>query len=143
MANDPKQRPDILGTDHDKEVLRQCMERLTSRDQEILTLRHWQDLPYKEIARTLDIPEGTVMSRVFHARKRLRELLEQETRKEESSRRVQVVLHLEVPNDLTDEEKSRIAAEVARAVSDRNEELGGARLRLARSETWAVEEVEA
>jgi RNA polymerase sigma-70 factor (ECF subfamily) len=46
--------------------------RLSARDREILALRHFRDLPYLEIAETLDIPVGTVMSRLFHARRRLR-----------------------------------------------------------------------
>ena len=40
-----------------------------------------QEMPYAEIARTLDIPVGTVKSRMFHAVKRLRELLERPSRK--------------------------------------------------------------
>jgi RNA polymerase sigma-70 factor (ECF subfamily) len=48
---------------------------LQERDREILVLRHFQDLQYHEIAATLEIPIGTVMSRLFHARRRLRERL--------------------------------------------------------------------
>lgn len=48
---------------------------LSARDREMLALRHFQELSYLEIASTLGIPEGTVMSRLFHARKRLREKL--------------------------------------------------------------------
>jgi len=50
-------------------------QRLSARDREILTLRHFQELSYSEIARILAIPEGTVMSRLFHARVRLRAAL--------------------------------------------------------------------
>ncbi len=49
--------------------------KLSSRDREILGLRHFQELSYREIANALEIPEGTVMSRLFHARRRLREQL--------------------------------------------------------------------
>jgi len=52
-----------------------AFERLSARDREILSLRHFDDLAYKEIAHALDIPEGTVMSRLFHARRRLRDVL--------------------------------------------------------------------
>lgn len=48
---------------------------LSARDREILALRHFQELSYREIANALDIPQGTVMSRLFHARRRLREAL--------------------------------------------------------------------
>jgi RNA polymerase sigma-70 factor (ECF subfamily) len=50
-------------------------KRLSARDREILALRHFQELPYAAIARALAIPEGTVMSRLFHARARLRQAL--------------------------------------------------------------------
>lgn len=51
-------------------------KRLSARDREILALRHFEELPYADIARRLEIPEGTVMSRLFHARARLRRALE-------------------------------------------------------------------
>lgn len=44
---------------------------LAARDREILALRQFQGCSYREIARALAIPEGTVMSRLFHARRRL------------------------------------------------------------------------
>lgn len=53
-----------------------ALAQLTARDREILVLRHFQELSYRELAETLAIPEGTVMSRLFHARRRLREKLE-------------------------------------------------------------------
>ncbi len=58
-----------------KQLFQEGLARLSSRDREILTLRHFKHLSYKEIADSLGIPQGTVMSRLFHARRRLRELL--------------------------------------------------------------------
>lgn len=55
-----------------------ALDNLSARDREIIVLRHYQELSYKEIALALSIPEGTVMSRLFHARKRLRTLLASE-----------------------------------------------------------------
>jgi RNA polymerase sigma-70 factor, ECF subfamily len=52
-----------------------AFRRLSGRDREILGLRHFDEMAYKEIARALEIPEGTVMSRLFHARRRLRDEL--------------------------------------------------------------------
>ena len=57
------------------ELFERAMSRLSARDREILALRHFRELSYKEISETLEIPEGTVMSRLFHARRRLRETL--------------------------------------------------------------------
>ena len=69
--------PPYEGAEHSEamRVLWDGIHRLSARDREILSLRHFQDLSYREIAQALDIPEGTVMSRLFHARRRLRELL--------------------------------------------------------------------
>lgn len=53
-----------------------AFKKLSARDREILALRHFEELPYADIARALEIPEGTVMSRLFHARARLRRALE-------------------------------------------------------------------
>ncbi len=43
----------------------------------VLILREYEEMSYHEIADTLDIPVGTVMSRLNYARKILREKLEQ------------------------------------------------------------------
>ncbi len=53
-----------------------AFEKLPPKDREILALRHFDELEYHEIATQLSIPIGTVMSRLFHARRRLREKLE-------------------------------------------------------------------
>jgi RNA polymerase sigma-70 factor (ECF subfamily) len=69
--------PPCAGAEHDEivQVLRRGFEHLSARDREILALRHFQELSYKDIAVALSIPEGTVMSRLFHARRRLRDEL--------------------------------------------------------------------
>lgn len=62
-----------------EEACRQVWEgirRLGPRDREILILREFQGLTYAEIAVVLEIPRGTVMSRLHQARLRLRQELE-------------------------------------------------------------------
>ncbi len=48
---------------------------LTPADRELLVLKELDGLTYAEIAELLAIPAGTVMSRLFHARGRLREAM--------------------------------------------------------------------
>lgn len=57
------------------DVFQSAFERLGARDREIIALRHFEELSYREIAETLDIPQGTVMSRLFHARRKLRDII--------------------------------------------------------------------
>jgi RNA polymerase sigma-70 factor (ECF subfamily) len=66
---------DGLGGEERQQAFWRGFQRLSARDREILTLRHFQELPYSQIAKVLAIPEGTVMSRLFHARARLRSAL--------------------------------------------------------------------
>ncbi|MBN1420849.1 MAG: RNA polymerase sigma factor [Planctomycetes bacterium] len=49
---------------------------LSPDHREIILLRHFQGLAYADIARTLGIPQGTVMSRLYAARQALRRKLE-------------------------------------------------------------------
>jgi RNA polymerase sigma factor (sigma-70 family) len=48
---------------------------LRSGDRDVLLLYAWAELSYREIARALGIPVGTVRSRLSRARKQVRELL--------------------------------------------------------------------
>jgi RNA polymerase sigma-70 factor, ECF subfamily len=54
----------------------EAMRRLRPKDREIIILQHLQDFSYQEIADLLDIPIGTVMSRLYSARRSLRRELE-------------------------------------------------------------------
>jgi RNA polymerase sigma-70 factor, ECF subfamily len=56
-------------------VLQQAMRELPEAARSVLVLREYGGLSYQEIASTLDVPIGTVMSRLNYARNRLRELL--------------------------------------------------------------------
>jgi RNA polymerase sigma-70 factor, ECF subfamily len=55
--------------------LRRALSRLQPMDRELLVLKHLDGWTYDALAERLDIPRGTVMSRLFHARRRLKELL--------------------------------------------------------------------
>ncbi|MBM3986847.1 MAG: RNA polymerase sigma factor [Planctomycetes bacterium] len=63
---------DPLLSEERAQALRRALARLGANDREILLLRHSRALSYKELAHLLALPEGTVMSRLFYARRRLR-----------------------------------------------------------------------
>jgi RNA polymerase sigma-70 factor (ECF subfamily) len=52
-----------------------AMEKLPADQKQVILLRELEGLPYKEIAEIMEIPEGTVMSRLFYARKKLQKML--------------------------------------------------------------------
>ena len=52
--------------------------RLSDKHREVIILRHFQNLSYEQIALNLFCSKGTVMSRLYHARKKLKELLDAE-----------------------------------------------------------------
>jgi len=57
------------------ERVRQAVLALPPASRAVLVLREYEGLSYQEIAYTLDIPMGTVMSRLNYARNRIRESL--------------------------------------------------------------------
>jgi RNA polymerase sigma-70 factor (ECF subfamily) len=61
-----------------QQEVRHAVEKLPDPHRRIIELCHFQECSYREIAEILDIPIGTVMSRLYHARRKLRELLDQE-----------------------------------------------------------------
>jgi len=58
-------------------LLEAALERLPPMYREVLVLYHFEHLKYAEIAHTLDIPIGTVMNRIFRARRKLRGIYEE------------------------------------------------------------------
>jgi len=57
--------------------VRSAIQTLPIEYREIIVLREYEDLSYQEIAKVLDCPLGTVMSRLARGRARLRALLEE------------------------------------------------------------------
>ncbi len=74
--------PDVLESDDynpgeniEREEIHQAIEEamntLNFEDREIIILKEFQNMSYNEIAEVLEIPVGTVMSRLYYARKKL------------------------------------------------------------------------
>lgn len=69
-------RPDHLFARHElSETMQQALLRLSPELREAVILRDLQELDYREIARVLDVPEGTVKSRINRGRSELARLL--------------------------------------------------------------------
>lgn len=65
-----------LELDERKRIVRAAVGLLSDDHREIIVLKNFKDCSYAEIAEILDIPIGTVMSRLYYARKSLKELIE-------------------------------------------------------------------
>lgn len=53
--------------------LKNCVERLPEKQKQVIKLFYAAELPIEDIARVLKIPKGTVKSRLYQAKERLRE----------------------------------------------------------------------
>ena len=73
-------RPDeAMRNDELRTRIEDAMAKLSPEHQEVVMLREVQGMDYKEIAEVMEISMGTVMSRLFYARKKLQGLLSDES----------------------------------------------------------------
>ena len=59
-----------------EKLLRLAMRRVSAERRALLSLRYVDEFDLSEIAEILGVPEGTVKSRLHHARKELRDIIE-------------------------------------------------------------------
>jgi RNA polymerase sigma-70 factor, ECF subfamily len=73
---DPSDNPHVALEKKDKgAVMRECLAGLSAEHREVIDLVYYHDKSVEEVAYVLAIPENTVKTRMFYARKRLAELL--------------------------------------------------------------------
>jgi RNA polymerase sigma-70 factor (ECF subfamily) len=73
---DTSDTPDVSLQKKDKgELLRECLKSLSPDHREIIDLVYYHEKSVEEVAEIVGIPENTVKTRMFYARKRLSELL--------------------------------------------------------------------
>lgn len=65
-----------VGTSEVSRRVQETLMRMSTNDRTVLSLRHFSECSYEEIAQVLEIDEKTVKSRLFDARKRMRGLLD-------------------------------------------------------------------
>ncbi|HZA14391.1 MAG TPA: sigma-70 family RNA polymerase sigma factor [Myxococcaceae bacterium] len=81
-----------LGTNPQKSALRrelaekiqEALEQIPEKHRAILLLREVEGMSYEDLARVLEIPKGTVMSRLFHARAKVQKILSEYLELDES-----------------------------------------------------------
>jgi RNA polymerase sigma-70 factor, ECF subfamily len=73
---DPGDDPEVVLCKQERsDILRGCLARLSPAHREIVDLVYYQDLAINQVAEVVGIPENTVKTRMFHARKELSTLL--------------------------------------------------------------------
>jgi RNA polymerase sigma-70 factor (ECF subfamily) len=73
---DPSDDPEVAMEKTDKgEILRKCLTALSPEHREIVDLVYYHEKSVEEVAEIVGIPENTVKTRMFYARKKLAELL--------------------------------------------------------------------
>ena len=76
IVEDPSDDPENSVQKADKgKIIQHCLKLLSSSHREAIDLVYYHGKTIKEVGEILRIPENTVKTRMFHARKRLSELL--------------------------------------------------------------------
>jgi len=71
--------PEVTLAKKDKSaVLRQCLTTLSAEHREVIDLVYYHEKSVEEVADIVGIPEATVKTRMFYARKRIGELLKEQ-----------------------------------------------------------------
>ena len=79
VAGDGALVPSVTNANPGKAALRRelgtaiqaALQELPEHHRAVIVLREIEGMSYEEMAQTLDVPKGTVMSRLFHARKKM------------------------------------------------------------------------
>ncbi|MEM6954160.1 MAG: sigma-70 family RNA polymerase sigma factor [Myxococcota bacterium] len=83
VAGDGAIVPSMLGANPRRTVLRKelseaiqaALQELPEHHRAVILLREVEGMSYEEMARILEVPKGTIMSRLFHARRKMQESL--------------------------------------------------------------------
>jgi RNA polymerase sigma-70 factor (ECF subfamily) len=79
-----RETPESILLEHAaQERIQAALEKLPAIFREVLLLCEVEEMSYQEIAETLEVPIGTVMSRLYRARRALRATLQGESREAE------------------------------------------------------------
>lgn len=72
--------PDVILLDNEeKQIIREYIRRLKPDHKHVVYLKYYSELPVDEISAALGIPAGTVKTRLFRAREKIRKLIDPES----------------------------------------------------------------
>jgi RNA polymerase sigma-70 factor, ECF subfamily len=82
-AGDGALLPVVTGEDPSEDLTRQelsakiqaALEQLPEYHRAVIMLREVEEMSYEDMSRVLNVPKGTIMSRLFHARRKMQEQL--------------------------------------------------------------------
>jgi RNA polymerase sigma-70 factor (ECF subfamily) len=75
LADDTSDPEILLLRESDRQLVRNALHQLPHEFLEVIVLREFEELSYKQIAEVVQVPCGTVMSRLARARRRLAQVL--------------------------------------------------------------------
>lgn len=71
----PEAEPEPSFRDEDAAAIHRALDQLEARQREVLVLHFLEDLSVAEVAAIVGCPEGTVKSRIYHAKRALKDAL--------------------------------------------------------------------
>ncbi len=77
IDSDLHQTSDLMRL-HYQDIVKRGLEHLSLPHRVVIVLHDLEDIPQQEIAQILEIPLGTVKSRLYHGRKNLKQFLQQQ-----------------------------------------------------------------
>ena len=76
FIEDPSDNPEVsLQKTERAEILRDCLKQLSPAHREIIDLVYYHERTIEDVSEIIGVPQNTVKTRVFHARKRIAELM--------------------------------------------------------------------
>ena len=76
FIEDPSDNPEVaLQKTERAEILRDCLKQLSPAHREIIDLVYYHERTIEDVAEIIGVPQNTVKTRMFYARKRIGELL--------------------------------------------------------------------
>ena len=75
LTDDSASQFDILAAGQESQHIRFCLEELSLEHRQAIEMAFYDDMTYREIAEVADTAEGTVKTRIFHAKQLLKRCL--------------------------------------------------------------------